>query len=216
LSLEKVLGRREREKQFRDAGRLPPGQSLTEKFPVLHYGPIPPFDPDTWSLRLWGEVENEQTLSWDQFQSLPRTKLQMDIHCVTRWSKFETDWEGVALKTLIAEGLLNIKPSASHVMQHCEYNFTVNLPLDVALADNFLLATHFDGQPLTPDHGYPLRGVVGAITGRNDLKTPYLWKGGKWLRGLEFMSQDRLGFWEQAGYHNEADVWKEQRLAHGW
>ncbi len=98
-------------------------------------------------------------------------------------------------------------------MQHCEYGFTVNLPLEVVLADNFLLATHFDGVPITPDHGYPLRGVVGHIVGRDDLRSPYLWKGGKWLRSLEFMTQDRLGFWEQAGYHNEADIWKEQRLA---
>jgi DMSO/TMAO reductase YedYZ molybdopterin-dependent catalytic subunit len=100
-------------------------------------------------------------------------------------------------------------------MQHCEYGFTVNLPLEVALAENFLLATHFDGQPLTPDHGYPLRGVVGSVPSKDGLKVPYFWKGGKWLRGLEFMARDRLGFWEQAGYHNEADVWKEQRTT-GW
>jgi DMSO/TMAO reductase YedYZ molybdopterin-dependent catalytic subunit len=98
-------------------------------------------------------------------------------------------------------------------MQHAEYGFTVNLPLAVVLQDNFLLATHFNGQPIEPDHGYPLRGVVGAIPGRDDLQTPYLWKGAKWLRGLEFMSRDRLGFWEQAGYHNNADIWKEQRFA---
>ncbi len=216
MSLGSILGRREREKQLKAAGRLPPGQSLTEKFPVLHYGPVPGFDPQTWTLRLWGEVERERSLAWEQFQALPRTKIEMDIHCVTRWSKFETLWEGVSVRTLIDEGLLALKPTAKYVMQHCEYNFTVNIPLDVALADNFLLATHFEGQPLTPDHGYPLRGVVGAVEGREDLMTPYLWKGGKWLRGLEFMSEDRLGFWEQAGYHNQADVWKEQRLAHGW
>ena len=97
-------------------------------------------------------------------------------------------------------------------MQHAEYGFTVNLPLEVALQDNFLLATHFNGEPISPDHGYPLRGVVGAIPGRDDLTTPYLWKGAKWLRGLEFMAQDQPGFWEQAGYHNEADVWKEERF----
>ena len=166
--------------------------------------------------RLFGEVDDERILTWDEFQALPRTEIQMDIHCVTRWSKFETVWEGVSVRTLVDEGVVALKPSAKHVMQHCEYNFTVNIPLGVAMADNFLLATHFDGQPITPDHGYPLRGVVGAIDGRSDLMTPYLWKGGKWVRGLEFMTEDRLGFWEQAGYHNEADVWKEQRLAHGW
>jgi len=106
--------------------------------------------------------------------------------------------------------------TARFLMQHCEFGFTVNLPLEIALAENFLLATHYNGEPLTPDHGYPLRGVVGNIPGRADLKTPYLWKGGKWVRGLEFMASDRLGFWEQAGYHNEADIWKEQRTTGGW
>lgn len=209
------LSRREKERQLKQEGRLPPGQSLTEKFPVLHYGPVPSFDPDTWDLRVWGEVEEEVRWDWDEFQQLPRTEVTMDVHCVTRWSKFGTTWEGVSLRQLIEEGFIQPKPSAAHLMQHCENDFTVNLPLEVALGDNFLLATHFEGEPLTPDHGYPLRGVVGHIEGRDDLKSPYFWKGGKWLRGLEFMSDDRLGFWEQAGYHNEADVWKEQRVARG-
>ena len=209
------LSRREKERQLKQEGRLPPGQSLTEKFPVLHYGPVPSFDPDTWDLRVWGEVEEEVRWDWEEFQELPRTEVTMDVHCVTRWSKFGTTWEGVSLRQLIEEGFIQPKPSATHLMQHCENDFTVNLPLEVALADNFLLATHFEGEPLTPDHGYPLRGVVGHIEGRDDLKSPYFWKGGKWLRGLEFMSEDRLGFWEQAGYHNEADVWKEQRVARG-
>ena len=207
--------RKNEEANVRAGGRLPPGQSLTQKFPVLHYGPVPRFDPASWDLRIWGEVEREQRLTWEAFQQLPRTKLHMDIHCVTRWSKFDTDWEGVSLQTLIDQGLLKPAPTARFLMQHCEYGFTVNVPLEVALADNFLMATHFDGQPLTPDHGYPLRGVVGSIPGEDQLKVPYFWKGGKWLRGLEFMAKDRLGFWEQAGYHNEADVWKEQRTT-GW
>ena len=207
--------RRDEEARAQAGGRLPPGQALTQKFPVLHYGPVPRFNAATWDLRIWGEVEQEQRLTWEVFQQLPRTKLHMDIHCVTRWSKFDTDWEGVALQTLIDQGLLKLKPTARFLMQHCEYGFTVNLPLEVALADNFLMATHFDGQPITPDHGYPLRGVVGSVPGEDQLKVPYFWKGGKWLRGLEFMATDRLGFWEQAGYHNEADVWKEQRTT-GW
>lgn len=209
---EGPLSRRDKERKLKEEGRLPPGQSLTEKFPVLHYGPVPEFDPETWDLRVFGEVEQEVRWSWQEFQDLPRTEVTMDVHCVTRWSKFGTTWEGVSLRTLIDEGFIQPKASASHLMQHCEYDFTVNLPLEVALADNFLLATHFNGEPLTPDHGYPLRGVVGQIEGRDDIKTPYFWKGGKWLRGLEFMAQDRLGFWEQAGYHNEADVWKEERV----
>ena len=210
--LKSIFGRREEEDKVRQEGRLPPGQSLTQKFPVLHYGPVPSFNAATWDFRIWGEVENDIAWSWDEFSQLPRTKLVMDIHCVTRWSKFDTSWEGVSVRSLIESGLIRIKPSASHVLQHAEYGFTANLPLEVVLADNFLLATHFDGEPITPDHGYPLRGIVGHIPGRDDLAVPYFWKGAKWLRGLEFMNADKLGFWEQAGYHNEADVWKEQRF----
>lgn len=213
--LNDVFRRREEEARVRKEGRLPPGQSLTQKFPVLHYGPVPVFDPATWDFRVWGEVEKERHWTWDEFRKLPRRKVVMDIHCVTRWSKFDTAWEGVALADLVEQGLIRIKPTAKFVMQHCEYGFTVNVPLEIALADNFLLATHLDGEPITPDHGYPVRGVVGNIPGA-ELKTPYFWKGGKWVRSLEFMTQDRLGFWEQAGYHNEADIWKEQRTTRLW
>ncbi len=205
--------RRREENRIRQSGRLPPGQALTLKFPVLHYGPVPPFNPTTWDFRIWGEVEKEVRWNWEEFNRLPRTKITMDIHCVTRWSKADTVWEGVSVRTLIDQGLVVLKSSAKFVMQHAEYGFTVNIPLEVALQDNFLMATHFNGEPITADHGYPLRGVVGAIPGRDDLKTPYLWKGAKWLRGLEIMSRDRLGFWEQAGYSNSADVWKEERFA---
>ena len=204
--------RKETEQRVASEGRLPPGQSLTQKFPVLHYGPIPRFNPATWDFRVWGEVEQEKRWTWDEFNQLPRTRLDMDVHCVTRWSKFDTVWEGVSVRTLVDQGLIKLKPTAKHVMQHAEYGFTVNVSLEVALADNFLLATHFNGEPISPDHGYPLRGVVGYIKGRSELMTPYFWKGAKWLRSLEFMAQDRLGFWEQAGYHNEADVWKEERF----
>jgi DMSO/TMAO reductase YedYZ molybdopterin-dependent catalytic subunit len=210
--LNSVFKRKEFEEQAKKEGRLPPGQSLTQKFPVLHYGPVPTFNPATWDFRIWGEVEEEKAWTWEEFNLLPRTTITMDIHCVTRWSKMDTTWEGVAVRTLIDQKLINLRPSAKYVLQHAEYGFTVNLPLEIVLADNFLLATHFNGQPLTPDHGAPLRGVVGYIRGRHDLLTPYFWKGAKWLRGLEFMAHDRPGFWEQAGYHNEADVWKEERF----
>jgi DMSO/TMAO reductase YedYZ molybdopterin-dependent catalytic subunit len=205
--------RRKEEQRLRGQNRLPPGQALTLKFPVLHYGPVPSFNPATWDFRVWGEVEKEVRWTWDEFNQLPRTKVTIDLHCVTRWSKADTDWEGVAVRTLVEQGLINIRPAAQFVMQHAEFGFTVNLPLEVVLQDNFLLATHFNGKPIEPDHGYPLRGVVGAIPGRDELQTPYLWKGAKWLRGLEFMSRDRLGFWEKAGYSNSADVWKEERFA---
>ena len=203
--------RRREEERIRKEGRLPPGQSLTLKFPVLHYGAIPTFKPAAWDFRVTGEVEQPLRLTWEQFNQLPRTTLQMDIHCVTKWSKFNTIWEGVSVRTLLEQGLLKIKPTARYVMQHAELGYTVNLPLEVVLQENFLLATHYDHQPLDPEHGFPLRGVVGYIPGREELETPYLWKGAKWLRSLEFMPADRHGFWEQAGYHNRADVWKEER-----
>jgi DMSO/TMAO reductase YedYZ molybdopterin-dependent catalytic subunit len=205
--------RRKEEERIRKEKRLPPGQSLTLKFPVLHYGPLPTFNPATWDFRAWGEVEEEKRWTWDQFNQLPRNKVVMDIHCVTRWSKADTLWEGVSVRTLVEQGLIRIKSSAHFVMEHAEFGFTVNLPLSVVLQENFLLATHFNGEPLSVEHGYPLRGVVGAIPGREELASPYLWKGAKWLRGLEFMSRDHLGFWEKAGYSNSADVWKEERFA---
>lgn len=204
--------RRKEEDRVRSEGRLPPGQALTFKFPVLHYGPVPHFNPATWDFRVWGLVEEEKTWTWDEFNQLPRTRIEMDIHCVTRWSKFDTTWEGVSVKSLVDSGLIKIKPEVTHVMQHAEYGFTVNLPLEVVLQENFLLATHFNGEPITPDHGYPLRGVVGHIPTQQNLETPYFWKGAKWLRSLEFMPRDRRGFWEQAGYHNRADVWREERF----
>ena len=207
-----VFRRKEKEDQAKQDGRIPPGQSLTQKFPVLHYGPVPSFNPATWDFRVWGEVEQEKRWTWEEFNQLPRTRLVMDIHCVTRWSKLDTAWEGVSLRTLLEQGLVKPKPTAHFVMQHAEYGFTTNLPLEVMLGDNFLLATHYEGQPLTPDHGYPLRGVVGHLQEVDGLVTPYFWKGAKWLRSLEFMVHDRRGFWEQAGYHNQADVWKEERF----
>jgi len=207
-----IFKRKTLEDQTKNEGRLPPGQLLTQRFPVLHYGPVPGFNPETWDFRIWGEVEEEKRWTWNDFNQLPRITKTMDIHCVTRWSKLDTTWEGVAVRTLIDQGLIRLKPNAKYVFQHAENGFTVNLPLGVILADNFLLATHYNGQPLTPEHGAPLRGVVGYIPGRNDLMTPYFWKGAKWLRGLEFMTEDHPGFWEQAGYHNEANIWKEERF----
>ena len=204
--------RKSEEEKMKKDGRLPPGQSLTQKFPVLHYGPVPKVDLESWDFRVWGEVETPLRLTWSEFEKLPRTRLKMDIHCVTRWSKFDTEWEGVSVKTLLDLGLITLKPGVKYVIQHAEYGFTANLPLEIVLAENFLMATHYEGVPITPDHGYPLRGIVGAIPEKGDLKTPYFWKGAKWLRGLEFSQVDNPGFWEQAGYHNDADIWKEERF----
>ena len=210
---ESFFRRKNDEEAMRDNGRLPPGQSLTQRFPVLHYGPVPPFNPEKWDFQIWGEVEQPLRLNWEEFSQLPRSTIQMDLHCVTHWSKFDMLWEGVSVRSLVDQGLLKIKANARYVIEHAEYDYRTNLPLRVVLQENFLLATHYDGHPLEPEHGCPLRGIIGAIPGREDLVTPYLWKGAKWLRGLEFVAQDQPGFWEQAGYHNEADVWKEERFS---
>jgi DMSO/TMAO reductase YedYZ molybdopterin-dependent catalytic subunit len=210
--LDRIESRKDEELKMRQEGRLPPGQSLTNKFPVLHYGSVPVFDPETWDFRVYGEVNAEIRWTWEIFQKLPRFKIKMDIHCVTRWSKFDTLWEGVSVRTLVDQGIILLRPEAKYVIQHAEYGYSTNLPLEIVLQDTFLLATHFDGQPITPDHGYPVRGIIGHIQEREDLKTPYFWKGAKWLRALEFTSQDRPGFWEKAGYHNNGDVWREERF----
>lgn len=211
--MSQPLSRRDEEQQMKKEGRLPPGQSLTQKFPVLHYGSVPEIDLESWEFRVWGEIEQEHTWTWGEFSQLPRTEIQMDVHCVTRWSMFDTVWKGVSPAELIERGIVKPTPEADFVVQHAAGGYTTNLPLEVFLQDNFLMATHFNGEPLTPEHGYPLRGVVGHFPDRDQLTTPYFWKGAKWLIGLEFTREDRPGFWEKAGYHNEGDVWKEQRTS---
>lgn len=194
--------RRELEKRMIEEGRLPPGQSLTTKFPVLHYGPVPEVDLETWTLRSFGLVEEEKVWTWEEFLKLPTRTVTCDIHCVTRWSKFDTVWEGVPFREFVK--LAGVRPEARYVIVHAEYGFTANLPLEVMLDDDVLLAYKFDGKFLEPEHGFPLRTLIPR---------KYFWKSAKWVRAIEFTDQDRLGFWEQAGYHNEADPWKEQRFA---
>lgn len=184
------------------AGRVPPGQYLTDKFPVLHYGSVPRVDLATWDLRVHGEVERPLRLAWDEFRALPRKQVTTDIHCVTRWSKLDTHWEGVAIQTILE--LAGVRPAAAFVVGHAEQGYTANLPMAVLDDDDVLLADTYEGEPLTPDHGYPLRLIVPKR---------YFWKGPKWLRGLEFVAADRPGFWERLGYHNDADPWQEERFS---
>jgi len=214
--LKRILNRRETEKEIRSQGRLPPGQSLTQKFPVLHYGTTPSTDLSTWNFRIFGEVEENRVWNWEEFNKLPRTRTVLDIHCVTRWSKFDTVWEGVSLKELVNQGLVVPKPDAKFVVQHCEQGYTTNLPLQAMMQENVLLATHYGGKPLPLEHGWPLRVVVGSFADRSESVNGYLWKGGKWLRGLEFLTDDEPGFWERNGYHNDADPWKEERFSSWW
>ena len=193
--------------------KLPPGQSPSDFLPTQHVGSIPPFTPSLWDFRIWGEVEESIIWTWEQVSILPRITITLDLHCVTGWSMTSTEWQGISLKQLIKEGLIQPTPEARFIVQHAAYGYTTNLPLDVALQNNFLLATHFDGEPLTPEHGFPLRGVIGSQPGASNQKDLYLYKGAKWLRGLEFMKSDKFGFWESHGYHNEGDVWKEERYS---
>lgn len=203
--LDDILNRRKKEDTLRSTNRLPPGQSLTEHFPVLTYGPNANFDPKTWDLRVWGEVEKEMRWTWAEFTQLPTVKVTCDIHCVTSWSKFDTVWEGVLFRDFIK--LFGVKPAGHYVIAHCEFGYTTNLPLEAMLEDDVLLAYKYAGEPITPDHGAPLRTLVPKR---------YFWKSAKFLRGLEFSSVDKPGFWEKGGYHNDADPWKEERRANRW
>lgn len=214
--LSDILNRRKQEKQVRDEGRLPPGQSLTNKFPVLHYGPTPKTDLDNWDFKIFGLVKEEKKWDWNEFNELPKSDLLLDIHCVTRWSKFDTRWRGVNLKTLFDEGIIDLEPEANFVIQHCEGGYTTNLPLEIMLQENVLLATHYEDQPLPLEHGWPLRTVIGSFRDRRESYNGYFWKGGKWLRALEFRAEDQPGFWEVNGYHNEGDPFREQRFSHRW
>lgn len=199
---DNILGRRQQEEEMKDSGRLPPGQSLTQKFPVLTYGPIPKFNPETWDFRVFGEVENEMRWNWEDFQKLPTVTITVDIHCVTRWSKFDTTWTGVQFKHL-AE-LVGMKDTTKHIIAHCDYGYTTNVPVEDMMRDDVLLTHIYDGKPLEPDHGAPVRTLVPHL---------YFWKSAKFLRALEFSPVDKPGFWETGGYHNYGDPFKEQRYS---
>jgi DMSO/TMAO reductase YedYZ molybdopterin-dependent catalytic subunit len=200
------LFRSKAEQKVRDAGydpaRLPPGQYLTEKWPVLHAGEVPAVDLATWTLEVSGEVEEPVRLTFEQLTRLPATEVTTDIHCVTRWSRFDARFKGVHWRELAK--LVRPKPSARFAIAHAEHGFTSNVPLAALEDEQALVVYEADGGPLTPEHGYPVRLFV---------PTKYFWKSAKWLRGIELSAVDKPGFWERYGYHNDADYWQEQRYA---
>ncbi|MGH9451844.1 MAG: sulfite oxidase-like oxidoreductase [Terriglobia bacterium] len=189
------------EQKMKQDGRLPPGQSLTLKWPVLHYAGVPAFNPEDWDFRTAGLVGKPLRLSWQEFLALPKIQVTADFHCVTRWSRFDNQWEGVAFRTIY--DMTRPEEAAAHVMAHCAEGYTTNVPLVDLLGENVLFALKHDGEPLSAEHGGPLRLVAPKLYG---------WKSAKWVRGLEFMRHDQPGFWEQNGYHRYGDPWKEQRF----
>ena len=180
--------------------RLPPGQYVVRDFPVLHVGAVPQFDAATWRLRIFGEVEQPAEMSWQQFTSLPLKTVRSDIHCVTRWTKFDTLWEGVPFAAIVA--MVRPKPSVRFVVTYGANGYSANVPFAVANDDDALLAYRYDGKPLEPIHGGPMRMFVPKR---------YFWKSTKWCNGVEFLENDRPGFWELRGYNNNADPGKEER-----
>ena len=183
--------------------RLPPGQYFTDRFPVLHVGDVPQYADDLsdWDLRVFGLVDRDLTLSWDDLQAMPVVDLTYDIHCVTKWSTFDTSWAGVRVKDLL--GSAGVQAGATHLVSHAEFGYTANVPLADATTDDALVAFRYEGEPLAPEHGYPVRLVIPHL---------YFWKSTKWLRGIELLADDRPGFWERNGYHNYGDPWREQRF----
>ena len=181
---------------------VPPGQTVTAGFPVLHVGDVPAIDLRTWRLRFFGLVEQPFELSYDELRAMPATEWNGDIHCVTRWSKQNTRWKGVLFSQLVARA--KPSPAVTHVVQHADNDYTTNLPLSVMLDDDVLVAYEFEGAPIEPVHGGPVRLVVPK---------KYFWKSAKWVNGIEFLDRDELGFWEVRGYNNDADPWKEERYA---
>lgn len=184
--------------------RLPPGQRLTAKWPVLHYGQVPRVDVATWTFRITGLVSGERALNFQEFVSLPMVEVLSDIHCVTSWSRYDNLWEGVSTGTI--KELVVLKPEARYVMVYGAGGFSTNLPLEDFFREDVLFALKHDGQPLSAEHGGPVRLVVPHL---------YFWKSAKWVTGIEFMAIDRPGFWEKAGYHMHGDPWQEERYSSG-
>jgi DMSO/TMAO reductase YedYZ molybdopterin-dependent catalytic subunit len=184
------------------AHRVPPGQVLTAKWPVLTHGSTPPFDPRTWTFRCFGLVEREVVWTWPEFLALPRVRVVSDIHCVTHWSRLDNEWEGVSIREIMRR--VTVRPEATFVMQHADPDYTTNIALAELLDDDVLLALGHNGRDLPPDHGGPMRLVVPKL---------YFWKSAKWLRAFEFLAVNPPGFWEQNGYHMRGDPWRDERYA---
>lgn len=182
--------------------RLPPGQVETKNWPVLHYGSAPNVDKSKWNFRAFGAVDAPATWTWEEMEALPRAEVRCDIHCVTRWSKFDNVFRGIPIREVLTR--VKPQPSAKFVVVHAEAGFTTNLPLADLDRDDVLLATHHNGEPLSTDHGWPMRLVVPHL---------YFWKSAKWIRGLEFAERNRPGFWERNGYHMRGDPWGEERYS---
>jgi DMSO/TMAO reductase YedYZ molybdopterin-dependent catalytic subunit len=200
-----MFRRKLNERERAVADRLPPGQYLTEKWPVLHFGGVPKVNLATWDFTMEGLIQGDQPvrLTRDELLKLPRRVVKSDVHCVTRWSLLDSTWEGVPIAEIMK--LVQLKPEATHVMVRAEQGFTANLSLDDFLREENMLVDTRNGEPISPEHGWPLRLFVPHL---------YFWKSAKWVRGLEFMHDDRPGFWEQYGYHMRGDPWAEER--YGW
>ncbi len=194
--------REDLERKGIDPARLPPGQYSTDRFPVLHVGDVPAYahDLSDWDLRIHGLVDRPLTFGFDELTALPAVEETFDIHCVTKWSKFDTRWTGVRLTHLL--DLAGVQDAATHIVEHAEHGYTTNLPLADVRRDDVLVAWAYEGEPLAPDHGYPVRLV---------LPHRYFWKAAKWLRSIELTDTDQPGFWERNGYHNDGDPFLEQR-----
>ena len=182
--------------------RIPPGQSLTDRWPVLHIGGVPHFNIKDWKFTIYGLVNERVELNYNQFLDLPRVKVRSDIHCVTRWSRLDNLWEGVS--TGVLKDLAEIDPKTGYAIVHAAQGFTTNLSLGDFFQPDVLFAIKHDGKEMTGEHGYPLRLIVPRL---------YLWKSVKWVTGVEFTAEDRLGFWETNGYHHRGDPWKEERYS---
>ena len=197
-----LFGRGQKAERAQYGDRLPPGQRLTTGWPILHYGGIPKFDRATWRFQIVGLVDHDVSLTYDEFRALPNSTVHCDIHCVTQWSKFDNDFTGVKFTDVLQ--LVQPLPQAKHVMVHSYGGYTTNVSLAELMDDDVLFAWAHNGKDLEPEHGYPLRLVVPKL---------YFWKSAKWVRGLQFMDQERPGFWETYGYHIHGDPWKEERYS---